>query len=156
MSGNVAAPTLEYVFTARVRVAPALEMGVVGGVRRRVIPITGGEISGPRLCATVLPGGADWQSLHGNGVTEVLARYTLRAADGALIGVTNAGVRTGPAEVMRRLAQGEAVDPALYYFRTVPVFAVAEGPHDWLSRHVFVCTGERLPDLVVIRCFLVR
>ncbi len=56
---------------------------------------------------------------------------------------------------MRRLAAGEAVDPALYYFRGTPGFEVAPGPHDWLLRHVFVCTGERLPDLVLLRVYAV-
>jgi hypothetical protein len=148
-------PLLEFAFQARVLVGPPQELGEVGGARRRVIPILGGEVAGPALSGRVLPGGADWQSLHADGLTEVLARYTLQADDGTLIGVTNAGLRTGPPAAIARLAAGEAVDPALIYFRTVPVFAVAAGPHGWLARHVFLCTGARHPDCVVIRCFKV-
>jgi hypothetical protein len=148
-------PALEFVFQAEVEVGPPQELGLVGGVRRRIIPILGGAVSGPRLQARILPGGADWQQLHPAGRTEVLARYTLQADDGTLIGVTNAGLRTGADDVIRRLVAGEVVDPADYYFRTVPVFEVAAGPHDWLARHVFVCSGARWPDRVTIRCYQV-
>lgn len=149
-------PSLEFVCQADVRVAEPLELGQVSGRRKRVIPILGGEVSGPRLTAEVLAGGADWQAIGSDGVTEVLARYTLRAEDGALISVTNRGVRRGPPEVMRRLVAGETVDPALYYFRATPVFEVGAGPHQWLMQSVFVCTGARWPDRVVLHFFVVQ
>ena len=67
----------------------------------------------------------------------------------------NRGVRTGAPEVLARLAAGEAVEPSQYYFRATPSFEVAAGPHDWLMRRVFVATGQRMPDQVVIRVFAV-
>lgn len=115
-----------------------------------MIPITGGTCAGPRLCGTVLPGGADWQLVRPDGVAEIEARYTIRVEDGALVVITNRGIRHGPEDVIRRLAIGEAVDPASY-FRTVPTFGVADGPHEWLARGVFVGVGERQPDCVVVR-----
>ena len=48
------------------------------------------------------------------------------------------------------MSRGEAVDPALVYFRTVPVFEAPAGPYDWLNRSVFVATAARLPDKVQI------
>ena len=75
-------PTLEFAFEARVSVSPALEAGLVHGNTRRVIPITGGIVEGPRLTGRVIPGGADWQVLRTDGVAELEARYTLRADDG--------------------------------------------------------------------------
>ena len=122
MSSEAVEPRLEYMFQADVRVDQPLELGEFSGVRKRVIPIIGGEISGPRLAGQILSGGADWQAIREDNVTEVLARYTVRAIDGTLISVTNRGVRRGPAEVIRRLLAGEAIDPALYYFRSTPVF----------------------------------
>ena len=148
-------PELTEVFEARVLVAPAQELGGIGGGRRRIIPILGGTVSGARLTGDVLPGGADWQTIFPDGRTEVLARYTLRAADGALIGVVNRGVRRGPPEVIARLTAGEHVDPSEYYFRTSPAFEVAAGPHEWLNNHMFVGVGVRLPDCVLIRVFAV-
>ena len=130
------------------QVGPAQDIGEFGGGRRRVIPILGGEVSGPRLNGVVLPGGADWQTLRPDGVTLLQARYTLRAQDGTVIGVVNTGVRTASPEVAQRLASGDAVNPSLYYFRASPVFEVGPGPHAWLIRRLFVCAGERLPDAV--------
>jgi hypothetical protein len=146
-------PALTEMFEARVRVAPAQELGEIGGGRRRIIPILGGTVSGERLTGEVLPGGADWQTIFPDGRTEVLARYTLRAADGALIGVVNRGLRRGPPEVIARLTAGEVVDPFAYYFRTSPTFEVAAGPHDWLLNFVFVGVGVREPDCVRLRVF---
>lgn len=143
-----APPALQPCFELRVQVGPAQEIGEFGGGRRRVIPILGGEVAGPRLNGVVLPGGADWQTLRPDGVTLLQARYTLRADDGAVIGVVNTGVRTASPEVAQRLASGEPVDPSLYYFRASPVFEVGPGPHAWLAAGLFVCAGERLPDSV--------
>ena len=147
------APGLSFAFAAFVRIGVPLELGVTAVGRRRVIPITGGHVEGPRLSGAVLPGGADWQVVLPDGTAQLVARYTLQASDGTLISVVNRGVRRGPPEVLQRLAAGEQVDPSLYYFRATPSFEVAAGPHDWLARSVFVATGERYPDLVAIRVF---
>jgi len=150
---DAGAPGLAHVFTAFVTVGTPLDVGQTAAGRRRIIPITGGRVEGPRLTATVLPGGADWQVILADGTAQLVARYTLRAADGTLISVVNSGVRRGPPEVLARLAGGAAVDPGEYYFRATPCFEVADGPHGWLSRSVFVAVGERAPDHVVIRVY---
>jgi hypothetical protein len=151
-----AAPALTHVFTAHVDIGPPLELGDTTSGRRRIIPILGGTVSGPRLTARILTGGADWQIIRCNGTAEVVARYTLEADDGTLISVVNKGLRRGPPAVLARLAAGEPVDPALYYFRTTPVFEVAAGPHDWLNESIFVATGERHATQVVITVFAVE
>lgn len=146
----------EFVLEARVTVAAPLELGDTPYGRRRVIHITGGRFSGPRLRGTVVPGGADWQVIRPDGVTELTALYELKTDDGVLIHVTNRGLRHGPAEVMQRLARGEAVDPAAYYFRTTPVFEAPSGAYEWLNRSIFVATGERSASEVVVRVFEIR
>jgi hypothetical protein len=148
-----AAPGLTHRFDLSVRVAEPQELGEVGGGRRRVIPILGGAVTGPALRAEVLAGGADWQTIRPDGLTLLQARYTLKAEDGAVIGVINTGVRRAAPEVVRRLTAGEIVDPALYYFRTTPVFEVGPGPHQWLTESIFVGIAERYPDLVKVRVF---
>ena len=70
-------------------------------------------------------------------------RAVIETDDGALIQIRNKGLRHGPPEVMDRLRRGEEVDPAEYYFRTVPEFIAPEGPYDWLNRSIFVCSGAR-------------
>jgi hypothetical protein len=143
------------VFTAYVDVGDPLELGAIATGRRRIVPILGGSVEGPRLTASILPGGADWQVIRGDGTAEVVARYMLRATDGTLISVVNKGLRRGPPEVLARLAAGQTVDPATYYFRTCPVFEAAPGPHGWLADNIFVATGERRARQVVIQVFMV-
>jgi hypothetical protein len=77
----------------------------------------------------------------------------LQAEDGTFISVVNRGVRRGPPDVLAQLAAGEPVDPSQYYFRESPSFEVADGPHEWLARSVFVAVGERTAAQVVIRVF---
>lgn len=150
------APTLVYAFSAHVTLAPPLEQGTVGDARKRFIGITGGTVSGPMLSGTVLAGGGDWQRILPGGLTEIEAKYFLKAADGTVIEVTNPGVRVASAEVTERIAHGEAVDASAYYFRTTPRFAVTAGPYDWMRRAVFVARGVRLPDYVAIDFYVVR
>lgn len=150
------APTLTYAFSVRAQLAPPLEQGSVDGGRKRFIAITGGEVYGPKLTGEVLPGGGDWQTILPNGYTRIEARYFLRVIDGAVIEVTNPGVRTASVETVERLARGEQVDPSAYYFRTTPRFEVSPGPHEWLRRHVFVARGIRMPDHVVIDFYQVE
>lgn len=149
------APTLRYAFSARVELAAPVEQGVVDGKRMRLVPITGGNVYGPRLSGAVLPGGGDWQAIGPGGLTEVNARYTLKAEDGTAIDVVNTGVRTASDSVTQAIARGDRVNPASYYFRTAPRFSVAPGRHEWLRRTLFVARGVRLPDHVIIDFYAV-
>jgi hypothetical protein len=152
---NVELPTpkLEFIFAADVTVDPALDLGDVAKGGRRIVPITGGEFSGPEIRGEVMPGGADWQVLRGDGVAELEARYTLRTDDGALIYVRNHALRHGPAEVMAALAAGRQVDPGSYYFRGATFFETSAVRYTWLTRHIIVCTGHREPAGVTLRFF---
>ena len=149
-------PELKFVVEVEAKVGAPMALGQTPIGRRRVIPIESGIVRGPRLNGIVLPGGADWQIIRADGVAQIEARYTLRADDGTVISVVNSGLRHGPPEIMQRLIAGEEVDPASYYFRTTPVFEVASGAHDWLSRSVFVGVGMRHPRDVRIRVFAVH
>lgn len=144
------APSLQLVTSLRINVAAPQEQGIVDGKRKRFIPITGGSMDGPRLKGEVLAGGGDWQSIHNDGLTEIFARYSLKAQDGVIIGITNPGVRVASADVTRRIAAGEDVPPNEYYFRSTPVFDVADGAYSWLRRKVFVGRGIRKPDHVLL------
>ena len=148
-------PQLTCVFSVRADIAAPIEQGPIDGGRRRFIAITGGSVDGPKLKGAVLPGGGDWQVIKDGGVTSIFARYFLKTDDGAVIEVTNPGVRIASPEVIERLARGEDVDPALYYFRTTPQFATSAKHYDWLHRAVFVARGIRKPGYVVIDYFIV-
>ena len=96
-----------FVFEAHVSVAAPLVVGQATVGLRRVIPITGGTVTGPRLKGRVVPGGADWQFVRADGVLELEAKYTLESDDGVLIMVTNRGMRHGPAAVIEKMARGD-------------------------------------------------
>jgi hypothetical protein len=147
---SASAPGLIWVFSLRGELGPPVEQGEIDGGLRRFIPVTGGNVYGPRMSGKVRPGGGDWQTVQPGGRTEVLARYFIEADDGTVIGVTNAGVRTATAEVIDRLTRGIEVPPDQYYFRTCPQFDVRDGPHAWLRRYLFVARGIRRPDHVIV------
>ena len=149
-------PQLAFLFEAQVHVAAPIEMGPGPNGAHRVIPITGGIVTGPRINGIVLPGGADWQWIRPDGAAEIEARYIIETNDGARINVVNRGLRHGPPAVLQRLAAGLPVDRAEYYFRTTPVFQTAAPRYEWLTKSVFVATGERHPNHVLIQFWEVK
>jgi len=146
-------PELGHVCDIEADVGPIRDLGPTPHGRRRIVPILGGVVKGPRLKGEIVPGGADWQYVRSDGVAELVARYSIRTHDGIEIAVTNSGLRRASPEVMDRLSRGESVDPALVYCRTVLLFEAPAGPYAWLNASVFVCTAARLPDKVLIAVF---
>lgn len=147
---GVPVPGLSYLGALSAEVAAPIEVGTSAAGRRRVIPILGGTVVGPRLNGRVLPGANDYQVIRSDSVLELQARYVIETTDGALIFVENTGIREGAADVLARQAAGEWVDPALIYFRTVPRFETAAPAYQWLMRRIFVCAGARFPTEVRI------
>ena len=146
----------EFLCKIQVTLEPARELGNTPLGRRRIIAITGGQFSGPRLSGRVLAGGADWQLVRGDGVAYLDARYTLETSDGALIYVSNRGYRHGPPEVIERLARGEDVDPALYYMRATPWFETAAPKYAWLNRTICVASGARRAAAVELDFYAIK
>jgi hypothetical protein len=149
-------PQLELIARFRVTLGEPLELGQTQWGRRRVIPIAGGEFEGPRLRGKVIPGGADWQVVHTDGMATIDTRYTLQADDGSLISVATNGVRDGPPEVLARLARGEPVDPAVYYFRVAIRYETSAAKHAWLNRILAIASAIRLADEVIYDAYAVR
>lgn len=137
-------PELEFVYEAGGDLEAPRQIGNTYDGTRRIIPIVaGGYVKGPRISGKLMGNSADWQLTRQDGVTVADAIYAIEEDDGTIIQIRNKGLRHGPPEVMARLAAGEEVDPAEYYFRTVPEFIAPEGPHDWLNRSIFICSGAR-------------
>lgn len=149
----VAPPQLEFAFEVRAQVADPLVVGdLPTGQTRRIIDILGGTFEGPGLKGKLVPGGADWQLIRrSDGFTDIDARYALRTDSGDLVYVTNIGIRHASPEVMKRLNAGEVVDQKDIYFRAIPKFETSAPHLYWLMRSVFVSTGERYPNGVIIR-----
>ena len=146
-------PTLTHIADFLVEVGQPIAIGETTQGLRRVVPITGGTIGGPRLRGTILNAGADSQIIGPDGFTRLEARYVLRLDDGALVYVENSGVRFGSPEVMAKITRGEPVDPALVYFRSTPRFETAARAWQWLTRPLFIASGARHPDRVALSVF---
>ena len=144
----VAALQTKYVFSLAIKIGPPIVAGDFGYGTRRIIPILGGEVRGEGIKGTILPHGADFQTIRPNGFTELEAKYAFQLDDGAIIYIENIGIRFGPKQALDRIARGESVDPKLIYFRSVPKFETGSEKHRWLMEHLFVAAGARHPDRV--------
>ncbi len=120
---------------------------------RRVGLVAGGTFEGERLRGTVLPGGADWLMVRADGATTLDVRIVLQTGDGAAIGMTYRGLRHGPADILAKVAKGEPVDPASYYFRTAVSFETASEKYAWLNGIIAIGTGSRPPEGPVYEIF---
>ena len=132
------------VFVLTLSVPKIEDLGVTPYGARKIATVVAGTFVGDRLRGTVQPSpGGDWLLLRSDGVLCLDVRITLKTDDDDLIYMRYTGMRHGPKEVMDRLNKGEVVDPALYYFRSVPVFETSSVKYGWLNRAVFVATGRR-------------
>ena len=141
------------IFTVHAALAEILPLGKTPAGERRIINILGGRVEGPRLAGQILPGGADWQLTRADGAADIQARYTIKSDQGGLVLVSSDGLRHGPPDVLARLARGEAVDPALYFFRTLMRFETADPALDWMNRILAIAHGARLPNAVTLEVF---
>ncbi|MDA9930636.1 DUF3237 domain-containing protein [Alphaproteobacteria bacterium] len=147
------APKLEHFCDIKIDLSPVHELGDGRGGTRRIIPIVGGAVSGPRLTGRVLNIGADWQTVFKDGLAQLDTRYALESDDGAVIEIINFGFRHGPQDVMAAVARGEDVTPDQYYMRTHARLETGDSRYDWVNRALFVGTGARLKSQVVISLF---
>ena len=136
------------IFTVEAELEAVVTVGRTPYGERRLVAITGGRVTGPKLSGRILPGGADWQIIRGDGAADIQARYIIEADGGGRVLVDSKGLRHGPPEVLEKLARGEKVDPALYYFRTAMRFETADPALDWLNRVLAIAKGERLARAV--------
>ncbi len=156
---NLPAPGLEFLFRMVIQVAPPLmatASGAAGG-QLRVMPLLGGRFEGPGMRGAVLAStGADWLRVEADGTAHMDVRLVLRTEEGEDVFMSYSGIRTGPAAVLARLAAGEAVDPADYYFRTAIRFETAAPRLAWLNRALAVGTGMRPPEGPTYDIYVVR
>ncbi len=148
-------PTLDHVCDLSVALDPIREMGAGRAGGRRIIPIVGGRVSGPRLSGTVLNLGADWQTIFADGMAELDTRYAMETDDGATIENINYGYRHGPADVIAAIARGEEVAPDSYYMRTHARLETGDARYAWVNRTLFVGVGARHRQEVRLRLFAI-
>jgi len=144
------------IFTIDAELEAITDLGRTPYGGRRVIGILGGTVRGPRLNGRILPGGADWQIVRGDGAADISARYMIETDTGGRILVASDGLRHGPPEVLAALARGDSVDPSLYYFRTAMRFETADPAVDWLNRILAVARGQREARSVRLDVYVVE
>jgi len=66
-------PKFEFVYECNATLSPAVEMGKTVEGQRRIIPITGGTVRGPKIQAELLNGGWDWNLSRNDGAGSVEA-----------------------------------------------------------------------------------
>ncbi len=147
-------PRLEFALEVRLyfRKAHLIPSTPAGG-NRSAVYVESGTFEGPRLRGKALPyTGGDYAYFRPDDVAVFDARYMLEEDDGSLILLNNRGFLWGRKPgVMQRLrdwafGNGSPVPHEEYYLRGNPTFECSVGKHDWLTKHVFVGVGERLPD----------
>lgn len=148
-------PALDHVCDITVELDPILEMGAGRGGRRRIIPIVGGRVCGAHLKGNIMNLGADWQTIFSSGLAELDTRYAIRTDDEAVIEVVNYGYRHGPPEVIESIARGDQVSPEQYYMRTHARLETGDARYDWVNKTLFIGTGARLQQAVLLSLYAV-
>ena len=149
-------PQLEHLCDLAVTIAPPVEVGHTPAGLRRMIPITGGTVTGPLVNGKVLAGGADFQLILAGGTQAHLdARYVMELDDGSRVFVQNTALRVASLENSQRIMQGLPVNPDEIYFRCQPKLEASAPQWAWLSESQFVGTGRRAPDGVFLSFYRV-
>ncbi len=146
-------PALNHVCDICVDLAPIIELGPGRAGQRRIIPIVGGTVTGDRINGHLLNLGADWQTVFDKGLAELDTRYALQTDDNAIIEIINFGYRHGSAEILSAIATGEDVSPDSYYMRTHARLETGDTRYDWVNKALFVGTGARLKQAVLLSLY---
>jgi hypothetical protein len=151
-------PVLEHAFSISIELTGFRQVAPTAlGDTRAAIYAASGVITGPKLNGRVVPmSGGDFPLVRPNGVIDFDARYLLEADDGAIIYMQNRGFRWAKTpEIAARMSRNEPADPSEYYMRVSPKFDAPAGPHEWLTKHMFVGVAEKLPGANSIHYFQV-
>jgi len=149
-------PKLEHLCDLAVTIAAPVEVGQTPAGLRRMIPITGGTVTGARVNGKVLAGGADFQLILGGGTQAHLdARYVIELGDGSRVFVQNTALRVASLENSQRIMSGQPVNPDEVYFRCQPKLEATSAPWAWLSESQFIGVGRRAPDGVFMSFYRV-
>ena len=125
----------EFMWDAKVKIANMINVGESKSGVRRVIPISGGTFTGPKIKGEVLPGGEDSQLVRPDGDTELNARYLLKTDDGYVIQVVN-----------KALIHTDAKSKAFYCKSVLDLEAPKSSPYDYLNHAIFIGT-LKMPEL---------
>ena len=139
----------------RGNLSAALALGDTPAGARRILHFTGGTFEGEQLSGEILPGGGDWVLTRRDGVSELDIRMTLRTHDGGLIYLHSTGLLKISPQDRERVAAGDEVDPATYYFRTTQRYETSADKYLWLNTRLSVGVGRRTPTGMITEVFTI-
>ena len=134
MISGLTTPALHYEFSVTVELGDPADHGMTRAGHRRVVPITGGAVTGS-IEGSVVPGGADWQIVHDDGSIEIDGRYSLHTMSGSLVYLQVHGVRN-------------QIDSDTVYFRTTAHVETSDPAYAYLQRSLIVAACIRDSDRV--------
>lgn len=141
---------LEHVSAWDVNLNPPQVIGPTPDGLRQIIYAVDGTATGSKINGTWLSGGGDWLRVRSDGVFVLDVRATIQLDDDSLVFVHYPGYGVIAPEVFNRIASGEEVDGAEYYFRMTPRFETASEQYAWLNSTIFVGTGQLGPFLASV------
>jgi hypothetical protein len=141
-----------HLFDIELEAAPRIDLGETPAGRRFLIPVTGGTFAGRKISGKAL-NGEDRMMVRNDGSHSLDVRVTLMTDDDCPILMSYSGARNGDPEVMRKLAAGEDVGDATYYFRIAPQFETGytgnAEKYAWLNGILCIGYGKRLEKTVL-------
>jgi hypothetical protein len=133
----------ECTFTATLEPPVPVGAGPIG--TRMIYMISGGEITGERLNATVL-GGGEWALIGQDGYLRVDVRAHAQTADGAFLYLQYVGLLEMNEKVMNVVSGGgEETDFGDQRFYTNPRIETGDPRYAWLNTTFFVGEGRFIP-----------
>jgi hypothetical protein len=132
----------ECTFTATLKPPIPVGAGPIG--TRMIYELSGGEITGDRLRATVL-GGGEWALIAHDGYLRVDVRAQARTHDDAFLYIQYVGLLEMNDHVMNALASGKGTDYADQHFYTNPRFETGDPRYAWLNTTFFIGEGHLIP-----------
>lgn len=138
-------PQFEFAFQIDIQLGERMRYGpTFWGNERGYVGVLGGTVKGPKLNGRIIPhSGGDWPTIKADNTSRFDARYLIEADDGTIIELQNTGLRYADKAVLERMRRYEKVDPSEYYMGLTPRFDAPLGPHEWLSRTIFIGTADR-------------
>jgi len=129
-----APPALTYLYTSFVNISAPTDYGLVPEGDRIVIPITGGNFTGPKLSGQILNLGADWGFIDvKTGIFRPDTRYGFKTSDGAYIYVRSQGLLDPVSNQLHLQLQYETGSPL----------------YSWLNNVIAVGVGTQVVGTVV-------
>ncbi len=132
----------EFLFDVVGELEDPIEMGELPEGARRIYYMKGGTVEGPRIKATVLPGGGDWFRTRGDGVGLLDVRVVIKTDDDALIYITYRGM-------VHQNADG-------LYFRTTPWFETSSEKYAWLNKVMAIGIGVPSPGKITYKVYAIK